>query len=62
MQHVELFPTFPANGHTLATRINDWMLKNPQWRMVTLHTVQIEKVGGAETQTLVVFEPVETKK
>ena len=43
-------------GATFAERINWYLEKNPGWKVAQIHSIQIHKVGGIDTQVIVVFE------
>lgn len=56
-QHTIQVSTFGRDK--VASAINEWIRMNPGWRVAAVHPLTIQKIGGPDTEALIVFEKQE---
>jgi hypothetical protein len=46
-------------GSNVADQINQWLKRNPGWKVAQVHGIEVARTGGSDRNVLVVFESVD---
>lgn len=55
-QHVIQIGTY---GRNVADAMNEWLGKNPGWKVAQVHGIEVSRTGGPDKNVIVVFETVD---